>query len=629
MRATDTTHPAAEQLQAFALGQLPPQAEDEVARHVAECSDCCEALRKVPDDTLLGKLRNAPPAESPDVPPELVDHRRYRILARLGEGGMGTVYKAEHRIMERVVALKVISPHLLANKQAIDRFHQEARAAARLNHPNIVTAHDADQAGGLHFLVMEYVEGINLARLVEKKGPLPVSHACHFARQTALGLQHAHEQGMVHRDIKPHNLMVTRKGQVKILDFGLARLARTETSPETRGPARALTAVDVVLGTPDYLAPEQAHNSRDVDARADLYSLGCTLYFLLTGRVPFPGGSSLEKLLAQCQDEPTPLQELRPDVPAEVAEVVSRLMAKKPEQRYQTAGEVANALTPLARVSASIEQSLPMLTAAVEAAAETPHPAVQKTQKLRTRAGGSTQAFPPPRETSPRRKGRKRRFPVRPVLLAGAGLVMLIGLTIYLTSQDGKNPGRAGKPRVLFVLPSTNFFWPDYSSVREALEKGGAEVKVASRDGGTAYPIQTEHIAREKWGKPISTDLKLSQARSSDFDAILFCGGKGVFSDFVKDEVNQGVATDLINAALKEKKPVGAICMGPVVLARAGVLRDRKVTAHKWERETRAILDAAKANVLDRDVVEDGLIITAQDDSAAVKFVERVLRAIR
>jgi serine/threonine protein kinase len=183
--------------------------------------------------------------------------------------------------MERPVAIKVISKSVLDHPEALARFQGEVKAAARLQHPNTVAAYDTEQVGDLHMLVMEYVEGIDLAKVLEKKGPLPVAHACHYIRQAALGLQHAFEQGMVHRDIKPQNLMRTPRGQVKILDFGLARMARE------RKCGRGLTQVGAFMGTPEFVAPEQANDAHTADTRADIYSLGCTLYCLLAGRPPF------------------------------------------------------------------------------------------------------------------------------------------------------------------------------------------------------------------------------------------------------------------------------------------------------------------------------------------------------
>ncbi len=272
----------------------------------------------------------------------------YVLLERLGEGGMGQVYKARHKHMSRVVALKLIRKEKLASADAVKRFYQEVQAAARLQHPNIAIAYDAGQEGSAHFLSMEYVEGTDLARLVKEHGPLPAARACEYVRQAALGLQHAHERGMVHRDIKPHNLLLSRpaggKGQdaVKILDFGLARLGGL-------GEERALTQTGAVIGTPDYLAPEQALNSRAADVRSDLYALGCTLYFLLAGRAPFHAEQLTELLLKHQMERPRPLGEVRPDVSAGLNAVVMRLLAKRPEERYQTPAELAEALEPFAK----------------------------------------------------------------------------------------------------------------------------------------------------------------------------------------------------------------------------------------------------------------------------------------
>jgi serine/threonine protein kinase len=271
-------------------------------------------------------------------PPSLAG---YEILGELGRGGMGVVYKARHRLMERTVALKVIHRRLLAGHEPVERFEREVKAAAALNHPNVVTAFDAVQVGDEHVLVMEFVAGVTLAQLVERDGPLPVGIACDYARQAALGLQHAFEQGLVHRDIKPQNLMLTPQGRVKVLDFGLARLHRGEPG--------ALTASGMVMGTPDYLAPEQAADPRAADIRADLYSLGCTLYFLLVGQPPFPGGTFVQKLEAHARKAPPPLCRRRPEVPAGLARVVERLLAKDPARRYQSPAEVAAALEPFTR----------------------------------------------------------------------------------------------------------------------------------------------------------------------------------------------------------------------------------------------------------------------------------------
>lgn len=276
----------------------------------------------------------------------------YLILDKLGEGGMGKVYKAKQVRLSRLVALKVVRNSLIANETALKRFQREAKAAAQLAHPNIVRLFDADQVGDRHFLAMEYVEGSDLSKLAKDGGTLPIGMACSFIRQAASGLQHAHDLGLIHRDIKPSNLLVTTPpknargepgGVIKILDMGLARL---NGLPDDDSGASALTQDGTVVGTPDFMSPEQGKNSSSVDARSDLYSLGCTLYFLLAGQPPFPHGTTLEKLLQHQIDPPKPVRELRPDIPVEVAQIVHKLLAKKPEDRHQSGSELAQALEP-------------------------------------------------------------------------------------------------------------------------------------------------------------------------------------------------------------------------------------------------------------------------------------------
>jgi serine/threonine protein kinase/tetratricopeptide (TPR) repeat protein len=279
-----------------------------------------------------------------ELPSELANHPRFQILRQLGQGGMGVVYQAQHRLMDRMVAIKIIRSSVLDNPEALARFHGEVKAAAKLQHPNIVAAYDAEQAGSLWMLVMEYVEGLNLARVLEKKGPLSVHRSCQYIHQAALGLQHAFEQGMVHRDIKPQNLMLTPKRQVKILDFGLARLA----SERQRGGG--LTQDGAFMGTPEFVAPEQATDARTADIRADIYSLGCTLYCLLTGQTPFVEDTAVKYVLAHIEKPAPSLTEKRADVPQALAGIVARMLAKNPADRFQTPAHVAQALSQFCEV---------------------------------------------------------------------------------------------------------------------------------------------------------------------------------------------------------------------------------------------------------------------------------------
>lgn len=270
----------------------------------------------------------------------------YRLLDLLGVGGMGVVFKARHVRMDRVVALKVIGRGRLNRPKSIERFFREARAAALLQHPNIVLAFDADQAGATHYFAMEYVEGIDLRALVNHGGPLPVGEACEYIRQALVGLQHAFERGVVHRDLKPSNLLLSAApGQppvVKILDFGLARLANDEEpEPHVTGP-------NTVVGTVDYLAPEQAQDAGAADVRSDIYSLGCTLFFLLTGQPPFNSGDLLQRITARVTTDAPPIRSVRPDVPAGLAQILAQMLARNPADRSSTPIEVAGALLPFA-----------------------------------------------------------------------------------------------------------------------------------------------------------------------------------------------------------------------------------------------------------------------------------------
>jgi serine/threonine-protein kinase len=277
-----------------------------------------------------------------------LDH--YVILEELGRGGMGRVYKARHRTLNRIVALKILAPDLTQSDRAQEMFKHEMRAIAQLVHPNIVTAFDANKVGDRYYLILEYVDGPNLDQLVKLGGPLSIGQACDFIRQAAQGLQCAHIHGMVHRDIKPANILVQRRtadgspGLVKISDFGLARLV--DPGSGENPSATKLMKPNTVMGTPDYLSPEQARSLKSTDIRSDLYSLGCSFYFLLTGQVPFPGGSSMEKLIRHSQNEPYPIESLRPELPVEFVAIVKKLMSKKPEDRFQTPAEVVQVLEP-------------------------------------------------------------------------------------------------------------------------------------------------------------------------------------------------------------------------------------------------------------------------------------------
>ncbi len=262
---------------------------------------------------------------------------RYRVLGRLGTGGMSSVYLAEHDITKRREAVKVL-PKQKAEGEYLKRFHREAQALASLSSPYIVSGYGADERDGVHFVAMEYFESLNLRQLVEKLAEngeaLPYEDAASYIRQAALGLQHAHERGLVHRDVKPENILANARKEVKIIDFGLALFVGAAVTPGSEKR---------ILGTADYLAPEQTVDSHNLDARADLYGLGATLYFCLVGRPPFPNGSVPERLLAHRRQEPTSVFAERLDAWSDLLQICAKMMAKNPDDRFQTAAEVVDA----------------------------------------------------------------------------------------------------------------------------------------------------------------------------------------------------------------------------------------------------------------------------------------------
>lgn len=276
----------------------------------------------------------------------------YDILGRLGAGGMGTVYKARHRRMKRIVALKVLAANLSQNPIFVKRFQREVETIASLGHPNVVMAYDADEADVGHFLVMEFVSGRDLWDCVEREGPFPVAHAVNCILQSARGLAYAHAQGIIHRDIKPHNLLRDENNTVKITDLGLARLNHGDDGPAT---GAEVTMAGGVIGTADYMPPEQAVDSTTIDHRADIYSLGCTLYYLLTGKPPFSGNTIMSILLKHREGEIPKLGGDRTDVTPELESLFRRMLAKKPEERVQTMVDVVTELEAIALSLAPVE----------------------------------------------------------------------------------------------------------------------------------------------------------------------------------------------------------------------------------------------------------------------------------
>ncbi|MEX0728446.1 MAG: SUMF1/EgtB/PvdO family nonheme iron enzyme [Planctomycetaceae bacterium] len=321
-----------------------------------ECNSAMDSVRRMVDEILnpdsdltqrSDETAHQSESSSPDYDVKVIG--QYRIREILGKGGMGTVYKGIHPQLEKVVAIKLLKADLSKDQNAVARFQREMKAVGRLDHPNIVRATDAGTADGHMFLVMEYVDGVDLRSLVDMGGPLTVADACEIIRQSAVGLYHAHEHGLVHRDIKPNNIRLSRQGYAKILDLGLARV----TWDEGPGGAGQLTQTSQICGTYDYMPPEQWESTHQVDHRGDIYSLGCTFYFLLTGHAPFDHpkyrGNYLSKMRAHLIEPAPPIGEWRQDVPAEVIAVLDKMLAKDPDHRFASAAEVVYALDPFCR----------------------------------------------------------------------------------------------------------------------------------------------------------------------------------------------------------------------------------------------------------------------------------------
>jgi serine/threonine-protein kinase len=618
-------HPTPEQLHDFALGRLSSEQMAMLEQHVALCDSCCLVLSAAPEDTLLQLAREAAtlrlhadrqykptPPNPPDIPPELVDHARYRVLGLIGSGGMGAVYKAQHRLMDRLVALKVISPAFLQNQAAVERFRREFRAIARLSHPNIVTAFDAEQSGDLHFLVMEFVEGLSLDQLVAQRGPLEARPACDLFRQAALGLSHVHERGMVHRDIKPQNLMVGRQGTLKILDCGLARLSAEPlleaAERQTVKPPLSATQAGMMLGTPDYMSPEQCRNAAQADGRSDIYSLGCTLFFALTGRPPFSHRLAMEKLLAHAQEAPPPVRSLRPDVPDQVARIIDRMLAKDPAQRYQMAAEVATDLA--AAMAGAVQERLP--PPATPVATAEPPPAV-----LPAIDSGDRRAT----THLPRRP--RWLLPLVAAFVLALGALAGIPLCLaWLRPDDARGSASAGAalPRkVLLVIPRYGLWYADYEDVKQALEKRSIEVVTASSELAAS-----DLVPKSRRGVAMP-DLVLDRSiNAADYGAVVFAG-------LATEEYHPGTSTGNTVALLLEdcqaqQRLITAICGGQKALAAHGRLAGKRVARSDYAQHT---YSAAGAIPQENRVQRDGLIITGAADTDAAAFADLIATALR
>ncbi len=500
---------------------------------------------------------------------------QYRIMEPLGEGGMGLVFKAKQAKLDRLVALKIIRPQILASRpEILSRFNREARAIAQVNHPNIVILFDADEVEGTHYIAMEYVEGQTLEGLVRAGGPMGFKQSCDYIRQSALGLQHAYEVGLVHRDIKPSNILVAQKnspeaggssiklrrpalvtiqqkeqviagtittptkllgswGQVKILDMGLARL--TDGPDEDNAPrsdVTPLTRAGALLGTPDFIAPEQARDARKVDHRADIYSLGCTLYYLLTGRPPFAGGTDVQKLLRHVNEKPFPIEELRPGIPTALSSVLNKMLEKKPEDRFQTPSLLANALEAIIVGSITPIPSSDMI-AETPAIGDTPIPPQDKIPE-----GAKTVVSQIPLTNAPEQKTLIGSPPTSPAQTTAPGPIKAAIQTVQVTA-----------PTIVGQLPQTRAYG---TVVAHSGMVGGVAV---SNDGRIVASAGVDSVVRV-WEFNGSQPREMAQfpAKHVEFSAIAFSPNNDylLISGINRDatqlwvwEYNSNILTDL------------------------------------------------------------------------------------
>ena len=401
---------------------------------------------------------------------------RYIVLEKLGAGGMGMVFKARHRRLKQAVALKILPPSLTRNPELLHRFQREAQTAARLNHRNIVRAIDADEAGGMHFLVMEFVEGANLSRLVKARGVRSPARAIDVMIQAARGLAVAHEAGIVHRDIKPSNLMIDASGVVKILDLGLARL-----NEELSSEGGAITLSGVLVGTVDYMSPEQAFDPRLADARSDIYSLGCTLYYLLTGRAPYGGSSLMQRLLAH-REQPVPgVRPHRADVSPELDELFRKMVAKDPKDRPGSMND---------------------LIARLEACKATAATSVRKGRPLMV--FDEARRFEPPPLPQPASNSDASSVYVDPTPLPR------VSATDLLSPRTGAGLRLDDQKRKIHVLQGSDILgfrsWIEYVRSRDAIPAG---LSVLEGDGGPAFAaLALPNRSGAAWDLAIHPDIR-------------------------------------------------------------------------------------------------------------------------
>ncbi len=646
--------PAMDELREFLIGSLDVRRQHELEIHIGRCDECCEQLERIEgepaDDTLLSRLRqfdtsvdfsNPEPTDynAPAIPDELANHPRYEILDHIGTGGMGQVFRARHRIMEKDVAVKIIKRQFMYDENAVKRFQKEIKAAAKLEHKHIVSSIDAEIEHDLNMLVMEFVRGKKLSEYVGPNNPLPIRHSCHFARQVALGLQHAMEKGLTHRDIKPQNLLVVAdEGLVKIMDFGLAKFASESVGDDEE----SLTLEGESFGTPDYVAPEQIRDAKAADIRADIYSLGCTLYFMLTGSKPFPLGSVGEKLAAHLEKHATPIDQLRPEVPRSLCMIIERMMHKDVDSRFQTPAEVAEALTPWSKknwkdhaaanavVHSSGAETAPLGGTMTEHPPNLPGSDADA-GNLVTAAPGQetwqedsfavydqvssnmvTDTLDTPDLTPslpftssqysnrPAAKNSSNRkwigWTVGGTVAVAAILVLVFSLSMLWNRGDGSSGKQkplagGGNPRVLVVIPARNAYFDELEDIQRVAESSGVELVFTSSQTGDIQVIDNQ----QKVVNQIRVSQTLDAMSANEFDAVVFTGaytapgsrqdrphGNVTDVEFAYEQRWNRTAKQFIDRMFENDRVVASVCGGNAVLIETRTLDGHSAATCKY-----------------------------------------------
>ncbi|MEM7784447.1 MAG: protein kinase [Planctomycetota bacterium] len=624
-------HPNEDELSDFVNGKLAPAESARIENHILNCQSCVTRLESLASDTLSDCVRasktefdrwQSTSPDQADIPEELRQHPRYEFLNKIGSGGMGDVFEGRHRSMNRSVAIKILKSHLFRNERAVARFQNEVNVAARLHHPNIVLSYDAEVNNGQGLLVMELVHGRPLSEIVKLR-QLSIGEACYFAHEIAAGLSHAHAQGMIHRDVKPQNVLVNPDGAVKITDFGLAKISMEDPERDHH----CLTLQGETFGTPDYISPEQIRNSSDVDQTSDIYSLGCTLYYLLTGRPPFIEPSVGEKLAGHLEKEPDSITQLRPDIPSPLANLVQAMMSKLPLNRPPNLNPVIEELHSFSQMPelAPFFSERPVLVSDSEMpnAGTTDHkiePVNGQTDLSLQSAGHPVQSQTHSQTSVERKSARSqnRRMALWVMLVVAVGLVGgSIGIFNLLNLEQPKG-------RLAIVLPRTNLVEQELYRLQNAIARHQDKLEVewiSDTEGEIAFGLTRPEIETE----PISIYKTLDKAEPNQYDAVLFIGSYDQKAEhpyqtipFANDQHANRIAKRFVKKLLDHGGLAIGLCGGITVLGKAGFLDGKRAANTRFMKNS--MREQSKAltwipSKVTRDsqcvVVRDGQIVTA------------------